>query len=184
MKCKNELHKDEAIHYCWKNYKQPENAMKTALNNVFFYLSIEISIWLYQLFFYCDVRHKLWMNVMTSQICQLLFYVYLPGWQEQTHLRKRIPKKLQHLDKLGQSSLLRIGDLCITNDLRAYELMSKMSVFIVFADDITILYSHPNHQINRINEELKQVSNHFKANKLSVNVSKTNYMILGTLHMI
>ena len=37
--------------------------------------------------------------------------------------------------------------------------------------------------INIINEELKEVSNWFKANKLSVNASKTNYMILGTPHM-
>ena len=39
-------------------------------------------------------------------------------------------------------------------------------------------------QINRINEELKEVSNWFKANKLSVNASKTNYMILGTPRMV
>ena len=61
-----------------------------------------------------------------------------------------------------------------------------MLEFILFADDITILYSHPNieNQINGINEELREVSNRFKANKLSVNASKTNYMILGTLHMV
>ena len=54
--------------------------------------------------------------------------------------------------------------------------------FILFADDTTILYSHSNieNQINLINEELNEVSNWFKANKLSVNASKTNYMILGT----
>ena len=61
-----------------------------------------------------------------------------------------------------------------------------MLEFILFADDTTILYSHPNieNQINRINEELKEVSNWFKANKLSVNASKTNYMILGTPRMV
>ena len=32
-------------------------------------------------------------------------------------------------------------------------------------------------------KDLKEVSNWFKANKLSVNASKTNYMILGTPHM-
>ena len=37
---------------------------------------------------------------------------------------------------------------------------------------------------NLINEELNEVSNWFKANKLSVNASKTNYMILGTPHMV
>ena len=35
---------------------------------------------------------------------------------------------------------------------------------------------------NTINDELKEASNWFKANKLSVNASKTNHMILGTPH--
>ena len=61
-----------------------------------------------------------------------------------------------------------------------------MLEFILFVDDTTILYSHPNieNQINRINEQLKEVSDWFKANKLSVNASKTNYMILGTPRMV
>ena len=61
-----------------------------------------------------------------------------------------------------------------------------MLEFILFADVTTIFYSHPNieNQINRINEELKEVSNWFKAIKLSVNASKTNYMILGTPRMV
>ena len=60
----------------------------------------------------------------------------------------------------------------------------KVLDFIVFADD-TILYSHKdiNNKINTINEEPREVSNWLKANKLSVNASKTNYMILGTPHM-
>ena len=55
----------------------------------------------------------------------------------------------------------------------------------MFADDTTITYSHKNinNNINVINNELSEVSNWFKANKLSVNASKTNYMILGTSHM-
>ena len=63
---------------------------------------------------------------------------------------------------------------------------SNVLEFILFADDTTILYSHPNidNQINCKNEELKEVSNWFKANKLSVNASKTNYMILGTPYMV
>ena len=63
---------------------------------------------------------------------------------------------------------------------------SDVLEFILFADNTTILKSHPNieNQINCINEELKEVSNWFKANKLSVNASKTNYMILGTPRMV
>ena len=56
----------------------------------------------------------------------------------------------------------------------------------LFADDTTIPYLHPNmeNQINRMNEKLKEVTNWFKVNKLSVNASKTRYMILGTPHMV
>ena len=73
--------------------------------------------------------------------------------------------------------ILYVNDITNTSDVLE---------FILFADDTTILYSHPNieNQINRINEELKEVSNWFKANKLSVNASKTNYMILGTPRMV
>ena len=62
---------------------------------------------------------------------------------------------------------------------------SNVLDFILFAVDTTILYSHENieSQISVVNAELKEVSNWFKTNKLSVNGSKTNYMILGTSHM-
>ncbi len=55
---------------------------------------------------------------------------------------------------------------------------------ILFADDTTLLYSHPDPDIEWkipiVNTELSEVNNWFKANKLSVNASKTIYMILGT----
>ena len=56
---------------------------------------------------------------------------------------------------------------------------SNVFDFILFADDTTILYSHKDLscKINVVNEELEKVSNWFKANKLSVNASKTNFMI-------
>ena len=55
----------------------------------------------------------------------------------------------------------------------------------IFCYDTTILHSHKDmaSQINLINMELLEVSNWFKANKLSVNASKTNYMTLGTPQM-
>ena len=62
---------------------------------------------------------------------------------------------------------------------------SNVLDFILFADDTTITYSHKdiNSNIGIVNNELSEVSNWFKANKLSVNATKTNYMILGTPHM-
>ena len=62
---------------------------------------------------------------------------------------------------------------------------SNLLQFILFADDTTITFSHNDlfSQIELINRELDKVSNWFKANKLSVNASKTNFMILGTSNM-
>ena len=62
---------------------------------------------------------------------------------------------------------------------------SNVLEFILFADDTIILYSHKDvdSQENDVNEKFKETSNWFKANKLSVNASKTNYMILGAPYM-
>ena len=62
---------------------------------------------------------------------------------------------------------------------------SNVLDFLLFADDTTIVYSHKdiNSKTDVVNKELNEVSNWFKANKLSVNASKTNYMVLGTPHM-
>jgi hypothetical protein len=62
---------------------------------------------------------------------------------------------------------------------------STMLDFILFADDTTILYSSDDivNKVPLINKELSEVTNWFKANKLSVNASKTNYMVMGTPRM-
>ena len=62
---------------------------------------------------------------------------------------------------------------------------SNILDFILFADDTTILFSDKdlNNKSTIINRKLKKVSNWFKANKLSVNASKTNFMTLGTSQM-
>ena len=70
--------------------------------------------------------------------------------------------------------------------LYANDITTATSLFeiILFADDSTLLYSHPNiaTKINLTNKELREICNWFKANKLSVNASKTNSMMLGTSH--
>ena len=62
---------------------------------------------------------------------------------------------------------------------------SNVLDFILFADDTTILYFHKDlsNKIHEVNEELEEVSNWSKANKLSVNASKTKFMSLGTPKM-
>ena len=59
---------------------------------------------------------------------------------------------------------------------------SSVLEFVLFADDTTILYSHEDlaSKIDVVNNELKEVTNWFKANRLSVNAKKTNYMLLET----
>ena len=51
-----------------------------------------------------------------------------------------------------------------------------------FADDTTVFYSHEDMSVLRhtVNREIKEVSNWFKANKLSLNAKKTNLMYLGS----
>ena len=59
---------------------------------------------------------------------------------------------------------------------------SSILKFILFADDTTLSYSHKDlaSKMELINQELKKVGTWFKANKLSINIKKTNYMIMGT----
>ena len=66
--------------------------------------------------------------------------------------------------------LLYINDLCdVTNVLE----------FILFADDTNLFYSHKNQSslANVINREIHKLSEWFRANKLSINIKKSNYML-------
>ena len=61
--------------------------------------------------------------------------------------------------------------------------------FTLFADSTTISIWRKDIsskvdliKIDLINTELKEVTNWFKTSKLSVNASKTNFLILGTTH--
>ena len=68
--------------------------------------------------------------------------------------------------------ILYINDICN---------VSKLLKFILFADDTNILYSDSNihNLISIINHEIDKLYTWFSVNKLSLNASKTNYMILG-----
>ena len=58
---------------------------------------------------------------------------------------------------------------------------SKLLKFILFADDTNLFYSHKNMEdfIATTNQELGHLSDWFKANKLSLNAGKTNFMLFG-----
>ena len=59
--------------------------------------------------------------------------------------------------------------------------ISKLLYFILFADDTNILYSNRDiwQLMEIINSELQILSDWFKANKLSLNIKKTNLMLFG-----
>ena len=69
--------------------------------------------------------------------------------------------------------LLYINDLCN---------VSKVLDFILFADDTNIFFSHkdPIFLMELVNTELQKLSCWFQANKLSINVKKSNYIIFKT----
>ena len=58
---------------------------------------------------------------------------------------------------------------------------SDVLSFILFADDSNIFYTHhdPQSLVNTMNAEFKKVTNWIKANKLSLNLQKTNYMLFS-----
>ena len=66
--------------------------------------------------------------------------------------------------------LIYINDVCNS---------SKLLSFILFADDTNLLMSHKNLHtlIDKINERLEKVSIWLKLNKLSLNLTKTNFML-------
>ena len=68
-----------------------------------------------------------------------------------------------------------------TNDLPNSLAHSKC---IIFADDTTVYYSSedPEYLFYKLNEDLKSLTDWFKANKLSLNIGKTNYMIFQGKH--
>jgi hypothetical protein len=66
--------------------------------------------------------------------------------------------------------LICINDLCNA---------SNIVELILFADDTNIFFSHNNLPLlmNIINSEMNKLSEWFRANKLSINAKKSNYMI-------
>jgi len=61
---------------------------------------------------------------------------------------------------------------------------STLFHYILFADDTNLLASHKDltHLVNNVNTELSKTSSWFKANKLSLNINKTNFMLFRNKH--
>ena len=59
---------------------------------------------------------------------------------------------------------------------------SQKVLFILFAEDTNIFCSHESLQelFKIVNDEMTKLTDWFKSNKLSLNIDKTNYIIVGT----
>ena len=68
--------------------------------------------------------------------------------------------------------IIYINDFCNSSNLLS---------FVLFADDSNLFFSHknPNTLVRTINTELKKVTQWIRANKLSLNLQKTKYMIFS-----
>ena len=79
------------------------------------------------------------------------------------------------MKQAGQAGMC--GSMCITY-LRK---VSKLLQFIIFADDTNIFYldDDPISMVNVTNEELDKLTMWFKVNKLSLNITKSNYMVFS-----
>ena len=77
-----------------------------------------------------------------------------------------------HGSLLGPLLFIYINDFCKSSDVLS---------FILFADDSNLFYSHrnPNSLVNVVNSELDKVTQWIKANKLSLNLQKTKYMLFS-----
>ena len=78
-----------------------------------------------------------------------------------------------------QGSIL--GPLLFLLYINDMPLVCKQLLFILFADDTNILYSNsdPMQLMNIVNSDLAILSDWFKANKLSLKVQKTSFIMFG-----
>ena len=78
-----------------------------------------------------------------------------------------------------QGSLL--GPLLFIIYINDFYKSSEILTFILFADDSNLFYSHsnPNTLLSTMNIELKNILEWIKANKLSLNILKTNFMLFS-----
>ena len=108
-----------------------------------------------------------------------LFQSYLTGREQYVRLDKGQSQKLPIDYGVPQGSIL--GPLLFLIYINDITNCSSLLKFILFADDTSILCSNRNLEklIEDINNELNILSDWFKANKLSLNVVKTNYILFN-----
>ena len=107
------------------------------------------------------------------------FADYLNNRYQFTSIKGCDSDRLNIQHGVPQGSIL--GPLLFLLYINDLHYSSPILSFTLFADNTTIFYSSPqlSSLINTLNIELAQVSSWFKANKLSINHAKTNFIIFS-----
>ena len=108
------------------------------------------------------------------------FRSYLSDREQYTEFRLVASKSLPIECGVPQGSIL--GPLLFLVYMNDVVHHMKHAKPILFADDSNLIFEHENlsHLTKIINDELKQVSNWFHLNKLSLNIEKTKYIVFRT----
>ena len=110
------------------------------------------------------------------------FNDYLNNRQQYVSLQSEESSKLTIKCGVPLGSIL--GPLLLLVYVNDIIQSSPLLTFILFADDTNVFYSHKNLHtlITTLNTELEKVHTWFKCNKLSLNISKTNFMYFKNAH--
>ncbi len=107
------------------------------------------------------------------------FSSYLQNRKQQVDINGALSSSLEILFGVLQGSNLGpLLFLCYINDI----FMATDLATFLFADDTSCLAEHKNlHElVLHVNTELRKLANWFRANRMAVNISKTNYIIFHT----
>jgi hypothetical protein len=107
------------------------------------------------------------------------FCSYLSGRTQQVDINGTLSDRLDISSGVLQGSILGpLLFLCYVNDIYT---ATNLATFL-FADNTTCLAKHNdlNELIKFVNIELKKFANWLRANKMAINISKTNFMIFHT----